>query len=216
MIIKVILVDDHPIVRQGLRSIISRDKWIEVVAEASDGKEAVELSQKFLPDVVIMDITLPFLNGLDASYRILKKNKEIKILILSMHENRGFIEKSLDYGVKGYVLKESAAEEIVGAIKEVYAGRIFVSSKIRSFMEDDFVLPKRKTSSLKSLSQLTLREREILQLIAEGLSNKQIAARLNIAFKTVLAHRNNIMQKLNIHNQTNLVRFALQEGIISF
>ena len=215
MAITVMLVDDHSIVRQGIKSVISHAPDIEVIAEALNGREAVKLAKDKLPDVVVMDITLPFLNGLVASQQIIKQNKNIKILILSMHENRVFIEEALSLGVKGYLLKDSAADEIVPAIREVYAGRYFLSSKISSFVIQDYVYGKKKSTSLRSTSMLTNREREVLQLIAEGLNNKEVASKLKIAVKTVFVHRNNIMQKLDIHNQAQLIRFALKEGITS-
>jgi len=215
MAINVMLVDDHSIVRQGIKSIISRESDISVIAEATDGKEAVKLAKENWPDVIIMDISLPVLNGLDASQQIIKANKNVKILILSMHENRGFIEKALSYGIKGYILKDSATNEIIQAIREVCAGRYFLSSKISSFVVRDYVSRRKKHTQLKSVSILTSREREILQLIAEGAHNKDVAKKLNIALKTVLVHRNNIMQKLDIHNQAQLIRFAIKEGIIS-
>jgi DNA-binding NarL/FixJ family response regulator len=215
MAIEVMLVDDHPIVRQGIQAMISHEPDIRIVAEASDGKEAIELAEKKSPDVIIMDITLPVLNGLDSARQILKRDRQAKILILSMHENRVFIEKALGGGIKGYVLKESAADEIVRAIREVNSGRYFLSSKISSFVIEDYATKKKKKVALKGSSVLTSRERAVLQLIAEGLSNKEIAQKLHIALKTVLVHRNNIMRKLNIHNQAQLIRFALQEGLTS-
>lgn len=213
MVISVIIVDDHYLVRQGMRSVLSHEPDIEVVAEAVDGREAVELAKKKSPDIVIMDITLPNLNGLEAAEKIIKQNKAIKVLVLSMHENRVFIEKALSIGAKGYILKDSAAVEIVHAIRDVNAGRYFLSSKISSFVIQDFVSRKQNKIKLRSVSILTNREREILQLIAEGLNNKQIAQKLKLSLKTVLVHRNNLMQKLDIHNQAQLVRFALKEGI---
>jgi len=215
MAIQVILVDDHSIVRQGIRSIIAQDPDISVVGEASDGKEAVKLAREKSPDIVIMDITMPLLNGLEASHQILKQNKKIKILILSMHDNRAFIENALGFGVRGYILKDSATDEIIRAIREVQEGRYFLSSKISSFVVQDFVNKKKKKMRLRSISILTDREREILQLIAEGLNNKEVAQRLKLALKTVMVHRNNIMRKLEIHNQAQLIRFALKEGIAS-
>ncbi len=215
MAIEVMLVDDHSIVRQGIKSLISQDQGIKVVAEASDGKEALDLVKTKQPDVIVMDITLPVLNGIDASIAIKKRDKNVKILILSMHENRVFIEKALDCGIKGYLLKESAADEIIKAIKEVYAGRYYLSSKISSLVIQDYVENKKSKAKLSPKTTLTSRERSVLQLVAEGLSNKEIAKKLNLALKTVLVHRNNIMRKLNTHNQAQLIRFALKEGIIS-
>ncbi|MFH1790997.1 MAG: response regulator transcription factor [Candidatus Omnitrophota bacterium] len=215
MAIEVVLVDDHDIVRQGIRAVISQDPGISIVGEAANGREAIDLVKKKKPDVVIMDVSLPLLNGLDASAEILKRNSDVKILILSMHENRVFIEKALSHGVRGYVLKDCAVQEIVTAIKEVVEGRFFLSSRISSFVVQDYVSRKRKSLKLKSSSALTPREREILQLIAEGQNSKDIASKLGLSLKTVLVHRNNIMQKLDIHNQAQLIRFALKEGITS-
>lgn len=213
--IRVMLVDDHPIVRQGIKSMIEKEADINIIAEASDGKEAVEKALAQSPDVLIMDVTLPVLNGLEASQQLLRRNRNIKILILSMHDNRVFIEKALNYGIKGYILKESAADEIVPAIREVYAGRFFLSSKISSLVIQDYVSLQKKSLRIRSLSILTEREREILQLIAEGLNNKEIAQKLNLSLKTVMVHRNNIMNKLDIHSQAKLIRFALKEGLSS-
>ena len=213
MLIEVMLVDDHSIVRQGIRSVLSQEPDINIVAEADNGQDAIKLAMDKSPDVIVMDITLPLLNGLEASYQILKENSHIKIVILSMHENRVFIEKALNYGIKGYILKESAPDEIVHAIRDVYNGKYFLSSKISSFVINDYVAKSKNSVKLKSISTLTVREREILQLIAEGLNNKEIAKRLGLALKTILVHRNNIMQKLDIHNQAQLIRFAIREGI---
>lgn len=215
MAIDVMLVDDHSIVRQGIKSVISKEQDINVVAEASNGKEAIQLARKKSPDVIVMDITLPQLNGLEASYQILKENKKVKIIVLSMHDNRVFIEKTLEYGLKGYILKDSSIEEIVPAIREVYAGGYFLSSRISAFVIKDYVGQRKKAIKLKSASLLTAREREILQLIAEGFNSKEIAQKLELSSKTVLVHRNHIMQKLDLHNQAQLIRFALKEGIVN-
>lgn len=214
MAIEVMLVDDHPIVRQGIKSILSQEPDIKIIAEASDGNEAIRLAKVKNPDVIVLDIALPHMNGLEASYHILKQNKDVKILILSMHETRAFIEKALSYGVKGYLLKEDAPDEIVPAIREVYKGKFYLGSKISDFVVHEYA-SKKKGVQLKSLSILTPRERELLQLIAEGLNSKDIAQKLNLSVKTVLVHRNNIMQKLDMHTQAQLIRFALKEGIIS-
>lgn len=215
MAIEVMLVDDHEVVRKGIKSVIAKDPDIKVIAEVSNGKDAIRLAKSKAPDVIVMDIALPDLNGLEASYQILKEDKRVKILILSMYENRGFIEKALGYGIKGYILKDSAVDEIAHAIKEIYAGKYFLSSRISSFVIQDYVTKKRQTPKLKSASILTPREREVLQLIAEGVSNKEIAQKLGVSLKTILVHRNNIMQKLDIHNQAQLIRFALKEGLTS-
>jgi len=213
MSINVMLVDDHPIVLQGIESVLSLERDIQVVAKASNGREAIVLEKKHNIDIIVMDISLPGLNGLEATKKVLKQNKNVKVLILSMHENRVFIEKALSYGAVGYVLKESASEEIIHAIREVFSGRYFLSAKISSFVIQDFISHKHKSLKLRSISILTSREREILQLIVEGMSNKEVAQSLNISLKTALVHRNNIMHKLDMHNEAQLVRFALAEGI---
>lgn len=215
MSIEVMLVDDHSIVRQGIKSIISQEPDIAIVAEASNGRDAIAAVNNKKPDVIIMDITMPSLNGLEAANQIIKKNKHVKIVVLSMHEDRVFIEKALNYGAKGYILKDSAIDEIVRAIREVQAGGYFLSSKISSFVVRDFVKRRQSPMRLKGAAILTNRETEILQLVSEGLNSKEIAQKLNIALKTVLAHRNNIMQKLDMHNQAQLIRFALKEGVTS-
>lgn len=211
--IDVLLADDHSIVRQGIKSILSREADINITAEASDGREAVRLAKEKSPDVIVMDITMPYLNGLEATSQITKKNKKIKIVILSMHENRAFIEQALTYGAKGYLLKDSAVDEIARAIREVYAGRYFLDSKISSFVVEDFISRKGKSIKRKSAALFTTREAEILQLIVEGLSSKDIAQKLNLSLKTVLAHRNNIMHKAGAHNQAQLIRFAFKEKL---
>ncbi|MFH1856496.1 MAG: response regulator transcription factor [Candidatus Omnitrophota bacterium] len=215
MAIEVMLVDDHSIVRQGIKYVISQESDIKVTAEASDGKEAVMLASDNMPDVIVMDITLPVLNGLEAANQIVKKHKDIKIIILSMHENRTFVEKALSYGVKGYILKDSAVDEIVRAIREVFSGKYFLSSKISSFVVQDYAQTMKNSARIKTTSILTDREIEILQLVSEGLNSKEVARKLNVSLKTVLVHRNNIMHKLDIHNQAQLIRFALKEGISS-
>jgi len=146
MPIEVMLVDDHPIVRSGIKSVISQENDIKVIAEASDGKEAVEMARMKNPDIIIMDITLPSLNGLDASIRIIKQNKHAKILVLSMHENRALIEKALNHSIKGYVLKESASDDIIRAIRTIMKGDYFLSPKISSYVVDDFIARKKKMS----------------------------------------------------------------------
>ncbi|MFA4991712.1 MAG: response regulator transcription factor [Candidatus Omnitrophota bacterium] len=213
MPIEVVLADDHSIVRQGLGAIISQESDIKVVAEASNGEEVVNIAKKLSPDIFIIDITMPILNGLEASNRIIQLDQNNKIIILSMHDNRAFIEKALSFGIKGYVLKDSAADEIIQAIRTVNKGEYFLSPKISNFVIQDYIDRKGKKISQRKIVALTQREREILQLVAEGHTNKEVAAHLKISVKTALAHRNNIMQKLSIHRQADLIRYALKEGI---
>lgn len=215
MAIEVVLADDHSIVRQGLAAIISQEPHIKIVAEACNGKEVVDIAKDISADIYIIDISMPVLNGLEASHKIMQMNAKNKIIILSMHDNRAFIEKALGLGIKGYVLKDSAADEIIEAVNAVNNGGYFLSPKISNFVIQNFIDRKGKRVSQRKIIGLTQREREILQLISEGYTNKEIAAQLKISLKTALVHRNNIMQKLNIHRQADLIRYALKEGVIS-
>lgn len=215
MAIEVVLADDHSIVRQGLSAIISQEPDIAVVAEAGNGKEVVDIAKKQQPDIFIIDIAMPVLNGLEATNQIMRINPKNKIIILSMHDNRVFIEKALGFGIKGYVLKDSAADEIIQAIRAVNKGEYFLSPKISNFVIQDYIDSKGRKVKEKKIIGLTEREREILQLIAEGYTNKEVAGHFKISLKTAFAHRNNIMQKLGIHRQADLIRYALKEGITS-
>ena len=213
MAIEVVLADDHAIVRQGLGAVISQEQDIKVIAEASNGKETVDIAKKNNADIFIIDITMPILNGLEASSQIIQLNANNKVIILSMHDNRAFIERALSLGKKGYVLKDSAADEIIQAIRVVYKGGYFLSSRISTFVIQDYIDSRGQKIGEKKIASLTEREREVLQLIAEGYTNKEVAINLSISLKTALAHRNNIMQKLGIHRQADLIRYALKEGI---
>ncbi|PIV39541.1 MAG: DNA-binding response regulator [Candidatus Omnitrophica bacterium CG02_land_8_20_14_3_00__42_8] len=213
MAITVVLVDDHAIVRQGLGAVISQEQDIKVIAEASNGKEAVDIAKKDPADIFIIDITMPILNGLEASSQIMQINPWNRIIILSMHDNRVFIERALNLGIRGYVLKDSAADEIIQAIRAVYKDEYFLSPRISTFVIQDYIDSKGRKIGEKKIVSLTEREREILQLVVEGYTNKEVAMHLKIALKTALAHRNNIMQKLGIHRQADLIRYALKEGI---
>ncbi len=212
MSIKVILADDHPIVRDGLRAVIEKKAGdIVIIGEAADGNEALKIAKNNPADIYIFDISMPVLNGIETTERLIKREPKSKVIILSMHDDRSFIERALKAGAKGYILKETATDEIVFAIREVYHGRFFLSPKISTFIIEDYL---DKSPDPHSAYELTPREREILQLIAEGSSNKEIAERLFLSLHTIHVHRNNIMKKLRIHKQTDLVRYALREGLI--
>mgnify|MGYP001557983184 FL=1 len=213
MAIKVVLADDHAIVRQGLSAVISQEQDIKVVAEASNGKEVVDIAKKDSADIFIIDISMPILNGLEASSQIMQVNPNNRVIILSMHDNRAFIERALGLGIRGYVLKDSAADEIIQAIRAVYKDEYFLSPRISTFVIQDYIDSRGQKIGEKKIVSLTEREREILQLIAEGYTNKEVGTHLKISVKTALAHRNNIMQKLGIHRQADLIRYALKEGI---
>lgn len=214
MRIKVLLADDHPLVRYGLKSAIERNcKDIKVVGEASNGKEVLELAKEKHVDVYILDISMPILNGIETVLRLKEIDPKSKAIILSIHDKRIFVEKALESGARGYLLKESATEEVIRAIREVYMGRFYLSPAISSFVVNGFLGKIHGPPISEKIVKLTKREREILQLIAEGFTNKEIAGKLNLSLYTVHVHRRNIMQKLNIHKHADLVRYAIKEGI---
>jgi len=214
MNIRVVLADDHPVVRAGLKSVIEKSgREITVVREAANGKEVLRIAENNGVDVFLLDIEMPFLNGLETAERLIKKDPKTKIIILSLHDARIYVDRAVRAGVKGYILKESATEDVIKAIEEVHRGRFFLSPAISKYIVDGF-LGKISDKKTKPASDgLTNREREILQLIGEGLTNKEIALRLNIFLNTVQAHRRNLMQKLDIHKQADLIRYAIREGI---
>jgi len=214
MTIKVLLADDHPVVRDGLRYVVeNKSDDIKIAAEASNGQEVLQNAEGTAIDVFIIDISMPILNGLDTAERLITKNADTKVIILSIHGSRNFVEKALGIGVKGYLLKESATEDIVQAIHEVHQGRYFLSPAISKFVVNGFVGKSREYVRKEKITKLTQREREVLQLIAEGFSSKEIQRHLKLSLNTVLVHRKNIMHKLGIHKQADLVRYAIKEGI---
>ncbi|HUU50672.1 MAG TPA: response regulator transcription factor [Nitrospinota bacterium] len=214
MSIEVIIGDDHNIVREGIKEVIERKaKDIKVIGEASNGNEILNLAKTKPADVYIIDITMPILNGIETTDRLVRMNPKSKIIILSMHNNRSLIERAFKYGAKGYILKESDVEEVIHAIREVYMNRFFLSSKISKFVVHSFLGKKHSSKAVKILGQLTRREREILQLIGEGFDDQEIAMKLNVSLHTAHAHRKSIMRKLDLHKQADLIRYALKEGI---
>ena len=209
---RIVLTDDHAIVRNGVRAVLENlGKDMEVVAEISNGKDLVEFAQNNKVDVYVVDISMPILNGIEAVDRIIKQDPEAKVVMLSMYDDRVSVEKSLKAGAKGFIVKVSTADEIVDAIEEVSAGRFYLCSKVSKYVVQGFL---GKTASRKrDSSGLTPKEKEVLQLIAEGYSSKDIAKSFNLSLNTIHVHRNNIMKKLGIHKQAELVRFAIKEGI---
>jgi two-component system response regulator NreC len=210
--IRILIADDHGIVRTGLKLLL--DRGMEVVGEAADGREAVRLAAELQPDVVIMDIGMPLLNGLEAAAQVIRDHPRTGIIFLSMHADESYIVKALDAGARGYLLKDNADEDIERAVRTVAAGKPFFSPVIaRALLEDD-VQRMRKRGVQDSYDLLTEREREILQLLAEGNSNKEAAALLNLSPYTVETHRTNLMQKLGLHNTAEIVLYAVRKGII--
>lgn len=211
--IPILLADDHKIIRDGLRSLLSREKGMEVVGEAENGRVAVKLARKLKPKIVIMDITMPELNGMDAARQILNECPGAKIIALSMHSDRRFVVEMFKAGVAGYLLKDCAFEELARAIKAVLANQKYVSPAIAGMVIEDYV--DHMSGERVPASELTNREREVLQLIAEGMTTKQIASNLNVSSKTVETHRRKIMKKLDIHSIAELTKVAIQEGLTS-
>jgi DNA-binding NarL/FixJ family response regulator len=214
--ITVILADDHVVVREGLRGLLDLEDDIEVVGEVRTGRAAVELTKKLLPAVVIMDISMPLLNGLEAARQILASLPTTRILMLSAHGDDVYIEQVAEIGVAGYLVKQTSALVLAEAIREVHKGNTFFSRSIAKRLDQlKQAMPHRATGQLKKISvKLTAREMEVLQLVAEGSANKQTAAELGISIKTVEKHRQSLMNKLDIHDAAGLTRYAIAIGII--
>lgn len=214
--ITVILAEDHLIVREGLKMLLSYEKDIEVIGEANDGHEAVELAGKLHPDVVVMDIAMPSLNGLEATRQILHRDPKIKVIILSAHNDDAYVERALDFGASGYLLKQISGSVLPGAIREVYRGTSCFSQTVFRRLTHHRDQSRANGESNPSLDAppLSSRETETLQHIAEGCTNKEAAAKMGISIKTVEKHRNKVMKKLNIHNTAGLTRHAIENGII--
>ncbi len=212
--ISVLLADDHRLLREGIRSLLEKAGDIEVVGEASDGGDAVAKAQALSPDVVLMDITMPGMNGLEATRQIKSLRPNTKVLILSMHESNQYISQFLRSGASGYVLKDSAASELVGAIQAVYQGDAFLYPSIARKLLEEYMQKVQSGEESESYDGLTGREREVLKMIAEGKSNKEIADLLSLSVRTVQAHRANLMAKLHMHDRTELVRYAIRKGLI--
>jgi DNA-binding NarL/FixJ family response regulator len=210
--VKILLADDHQIMRDGLRSLIEKQPGMEVVAEAENGRAAVKLTRKFRPDVIVMDINMPDLNGIDATRQIVAEFPGTKVVAFSMHSDHQFVAGALKAGVSGYLQKDSAFEELDRAIRTVVANQTYLSSQIAGGVVKDYV-DKLVVKEAMSPAALTAREREVAQLYAEGHTTKQIADRLNLSVKTVETHRRHIMEKLNITSIAELTKFAIREGL---
>ena len=206
---RVLLADDHQIVRQGLRSLLEKAGH-EVVGEASDGREALKLARTLLPDIAVLDLSMPLLNGLDAAHEIRRIAPQIKTILLTMYTDKGYVLQALRAGARGYVLKTQAAEDLIRAIREISRGEVYLSPGVALSVVDAYL---QKTDP--AADPLTPRERQTLQLIAEGKSTKEIARVLSISFKTAESHRNRIMKKLDIHQVAGLVRYAIRRGLVN-
>lgn len=213
MSIRIIIVDDHKILRQGLRTMLEKIPGMEVVAEAEDGRTAVRQAQELTPQVVIMDVGLPDLNGIEATRQVLMVSPQTKVIGLSMHSDKRFVLNMIKAGASGYLLKDSAFEELATAIHTVMANKSYLTQEVAHIVVKDYL--EGPTNQPSAFSILTLREREVLQLIAEGKSSRQIADLLCLSIKTVETHRQQIMHKLDLHSVADLVRYSIREGISS-
>ena len=212
--ISVLLVDDHTVVRQGLRALLSAEEDIEVQGEAENGRQAVVLAKKLTPDVIVMDVAMPLLNGLEATRQILKAVPTTKVLVLTSYGDDDCVAQMMDAGASGYLIKQTAANDLLKAIREVQRGNAYFSPAIARRLRDQCREAFTTGQSPRKATELTSREGEVLQLIAEGFSNKQIAAELTISIKTVEKHRQQVMNKLNIHDVAGLTRYAISKGMI--
>lgn len=213
--IRILLADDHNILREGLRSLLERQPGMCVVAEAAEGRETVKLADEHDPDVIVMDIAMPNLNGIEATRRILEKHLHTGVVILSMHHDESYVMRALKAGARAYLLKDSMKADLIGAIRAVAAGRSFFSPRISRILQEDYVQALAGKGSDDSYDLLTTREREILQLIAEGKTNKEIAGELNVSPYTVDTHRTHILRKLNLHSVPEVILYAVRKGIMS-
>ena len=213
MTIKILLADDHALLREGLSSILNNQEDITIVGEASNGREAIQCVEQLHPDIVLMDITMPILNGIDATEQIRKKFSHTQVIILSMHITAEYVHRSLKAGALAYILKQSAGREVVDAIRSVYAGRRYLSEKISDILMDHQIYGNFKPKSKSPIERLSTREREILQLVVEGKSSAEIGDALSLSRSTIETYRSRLMSKLDVKNVPALVKFAMKHGL---
>jgi len=212
--VRILLADDHGIVRQGLRSVLSRDPTFEIVGEASNGREAVLLADSLNPNVIIIDIVMPELSGIEATAQIVKRNPTVCVIVLSMHSDETYLIRALNAGAKGYLLKDAAEVDLVRAVHSVSRGKPFFSPEITRVLLEDYVRFLQQRNLQDSYELLTDREKEVLQLLAHGKSNKEVAVALDLSTNTIESHRNSLMKKLNLHNTAEIVLYAVRKRII--
>ena len=214
-VVRILLADDHIVMRAGLRLLLERHETFEVIGEAADGREAVEIAAEQKPAVVVMDVAMPHLNGVEAARQILARNPDIAIVMLSMHSDESYVLRSLKAGARAYLLKDSAEADLIAAIQAITEGRSFFSPGVRALLKEDYIYRLQKFGADDTYELLTAREREVLQLVAEGRSNKEVASLLGLSLYTVETHRTHILQKLNLHSVPELILYAVRKGIIS-
>jgi two-component system, NarL family, response regulator NreC len=212
---RIVLADDHTLMRAGLRVLLEREADLVVVGEAEDGRQTIDLMETLQPDVLVLDIAMPNLNGIEAARQIVVKHPGIAVVILSMHSDESYVLRALKAGVRGYLLKDSAESDLVRAIRAVRGGKAFFSPAVGKTLLEDYVRQLQQRNEEDSYELLTSREREILQLVAEGNSNKDVANRLNLSPYTVETHRAHILHKLGLHTVPDLIRYALRKGIVT-
>jgi DNA-binding NarL/FixJ family response regulator len=213
--IRIVLADDHVVMRNGLRLLLERQANFEVVGEAMDGRQTMEICDKLRPEVLVLDIAMPNLNGIEAARQISAKWPQTAIVILSMHSDESYVLRALKAGARAYLLKDSAEADLINAIRAVSEGKAFFSPAISKMLVEDYMRRLEQRGVEDSYELLTTREREVLQLLAEGKSNKEVASMLNLSLYTVETHRGNILQKLNLHSVPELILYAVRKGVIS-
>jgi two-component system response regulator NreC len=209
--IRIVIADDHEMLREGLKALMAKEQDIEVVGEAEDGKATLQVAKKTAPHIVVMDVAMADLNGIETTRKLKKASPSIKVIGLSGHPNRGYVAEMLKAGASGYVLKNRAYEDLVRAVREVYNGNMYLSPEVTPGVVDTSVAPSGKASP--AFAALTDREREVLQLLAEGKTTKWIASELRVSVKTIETHRRNIMEKLDLHSIAELTKYAVREGV---
>jgi two-component system response regulator NreC len=214
-LIRILLADDHTVVRKGLRLLLESVPEFQVIADASSGREAVALAEEHTPDVIVMDVAMPILNGIEAARQITAKLPHTAVVFLSMHGDESYVLRALKAGARAYLLKDSAEYDLIQAVKAVSEGKAFFSPAISKMLVEDYMRQMQERGIEDSYELLTTREREVLQLLAEGKNNKDVAALLNLSLYTVETHRSNIFQKLNLHSGAELILYAIRKGVIS-
>ncbi len=212
--IRILLADDHTVIRLGLKLLLERQADFQVVGEAEDGRKAMQLAESLQPDVIVMDVAMPNLNGIEATRQITTAQPKVAVVVLSMHSDESYVMRALKAGAKGYLLKDSAEADLIQAIRTVVTGKSYFSAAVSKMLLEDYVQNLRQRGIEDSYDLLTPREREVLQLAAEGKSNKESAALLNLSAYTVETHRTNLMQKLGLHSVPELILYAVRKGII--
>lgn len=215
MAIRILIADDHAIIRSGLRALLAHDPEFQVVAEAADGREALELAERSQPTVAVLDISMPYLNGIDVARRLLNARQDVQVVMLTVHADESYLISALKAGARGYVLKTSAEFEVTEAVRAVSQGKAYFSPKVSRILADDYMRFLEAQHVEDPFELLTGRERQILQLLAEGQSNKDIACLLDLSPTTVICHRQHIFQKLNFHSLADLMLYAIRRGVIT-